>query len=89
MWAGMKWLARNGKTSLHLGKTSLANEGLRKFKMTLGAVEESIEYVKLDVGANRFEIESDGVAGWHNRLFRAMPVWMSRRAGQLLYKHWA
>ena len=89
MWEGMKWLARKGNTSLHLGKTSLANEGLRKFKLNLGAVEERIEYVKLNLRANRFEVENDGVTGWHNRVFRALPVFMSRQAGELLYKHWA
>lgn len=89
MWTAMKWLARNGVTSLHLGKTSLTNEGLRKFKLTLGAVEERIEYVKFDLYANRFVVESDGVAGWHNRVFQSLPVFVSRQAGRLLYKHWA
>jgi hypothetical protein len=89
MWEAMKWLGRNGNTSLHLGKTSLANEGLRKFKMTLGAVEESVEYVKLNLRTNRFEVETDEVAGWHNHVFRALPAGLSRRAGELLYKHWA
>jgi hypothetical protein len=89
MWEGMKWLARHGNASLHLGKTSLGNEGLRKFKLNLGAVEQRIGYVKFDLRTNRFEVEKDGVAGWHNRVFRALPVFMSRRAGELLYKHWA
>jgi hypothetical protein len=85
----MKWLARTGATSLHLGKTSLANEGLRKFKLNLGAVEERIEYVKFELRANRFVVETDNIAGWHNRVFRGLPVLMSRQAGKLLYKHWA
>ena len=89
MWEGMKWLSRQGNTSLHLGKTSLANEGLRKFKLNLGAGEEQIQYVKVNLRANRFEVERDGIAGWHNRVFRSLPVFMSRRAGELLYKHWA
>ena len=89
MWLAMKWLARNGATTLHLGKTSLANEGLRRFKLNLGAVEQRIEYVKFDLQANRFMVETDGVAGWHNRVFRALPTGLSRRAGELLYKHWA
>src|ERR1035441_9073830 len=58
MWTAMKWLARNGATTLHLGKTSLANEGLRKFKLNLGAVEQRIEYVKVDLQANRFVVET-------------------------------
>jgi len=89
MWEAIKWLARNGIASLHLGKTSPANEGLRRFKLNLGAVEEAIEYVKFDLRGNRFLVESDGIAGWHNRVFRRLPVFMSRRAGELLYKHWA
>ena len=89
MWAAIKWLARNGATTLQLGKTSLAHEGLRRFKLNLGAVEQRIEYVKFDLKANRFVMETDGVAGWHNRAFRTLPVFMSRLAGELLYKHWA
>jgi len=89
MWAAMKWLARNGATTLHLGKTSLANEGLRRFKLNLGAAEQRIEYVKYDLRQEKFVTEADAIAGWHNRVFRALPVFMSRLAGGLLYKHWA
>ena len=89
MWAAMKWLARSGATGLHLGKTSLLNPGLRKFKLNLGAVECRIEYVKFDLRRNQFCVERDGIAGWHNLVFRAMPVFLSRGVGQLLYKHWA
>ena len=89
MWTAMKWLARNGATTLHLGKTSLANAGLRRFKLNLGAVEQTIEYVKFDLQAQRFVTETDGIAGWHNRVFRVLPVFMSRLAGELLYQHWA
>ncbi len=89
MWEAMKWLARNGMGSLDLGKTAVSNEGLRKFKLNLGAIEERIEYVKLDLERNRFEVEKDHVVGWHNHVFRRLPVFLSCRAGQLLYKHWA
>lgn len=89
MWAAMKWLARNGVTRLHLGKTSLLHDGLRRFKLNLGATEEKIEYVKFDLRQNRFVTETDGVAGWHNAVFRVLPVSLSRLAGGALYKHWA
>jgi hypothetical protein len=89
MWTAMKWLAQNGAASLHLGKTSLDNEGLRKFKRSLGGVEERVEYVKFNLRRNRFEVDTDAIAGWHNRVFRALPLSLSRRAGELLYKHWA
>ncbi len=89
MWEAMKWLARHGAASLHLGKTSRANEGLRRFKRHLGAHEELIEYVKFDLRREQFVTETDGIAGWHNTVFRALPVSLSRVAGGLLYKHWA
>jgi Acetyltransferase (GNAT) domain len=89
MWAAMQWLARAGAVNLHLGKTALANEGLRRFKLNLGASEEKIEYVKYDLRQENFIVETDGITGWHNRVFRALPVSLARVAGGLLYKHWA
>ncbi len=89
MWEAMKWLGRHGATSLHLGKTSLLNDGLRRFKLNLGAVEQKIDYVKFDLRQNRFVVETDKISGWHNRVFRALPVFLARGAGKLLYKHWA
>lgn len=89
MWEAIQWLARNGVASLHLGRTSLLNEGLRKFKLNLGAAEHRLEYVKYDLRKNCFVMESDQVMGWHNQVFRLLPIFMSRRAGELLYKHWA
>jgi hypothetical protein len=89
MWEAMRWLARRGVVSLHLGKTSPANEGLRRFKLHLGSVEERIEYVKFDLLRNRFEVDADDIAGWHNRVFRRLPVFLSRTAGEWLYRHWA
>ena len=89
MWAAMKWLAANGAKTLDLGKTSLANEGLRRFKLNLGAQERAVEYVKFDLRREIFVTEPDGVSGWHNRVFAAMPLWASRLAGGFLYRHWA
>jgi hypothetical protein len=89
MWTAMKWLAGRGAGSLHLGKTALNNAGLRRFKLSLGAVEERIEYVKFDVRRNCFAVDTDPIAGWHNRVFRALPGFISRGAGEMLYKHWA
>ncbi|HEY5041200.1 MAG TPA: GNAT family N-acetyltransferase [Verrucomicrobiae bacterium] len=89
MWEAVKWLARNRVKTLNLGKTSLANEGLRRFKLHLGSQEDKIEYFRHDLRLNRFVTEGDGVSGWHNVVFRTMPVFMSRAAGGLLYRHWA
>jgi len=89
MWTAMKRLAQNGMKTLHLGRTSLANDGLRRFKLNFGAHEETAAYVKFDLRQNRFVTDTDGVAGWHNVVFRRLPVSLSRLAGRMLYKHWA
>jgi Acetyltransferase (GNAT) domain len=89
MWEAMKWLAGQGVKSLHLGKTSQHNEGLRRFKLHLGAQEEVIDYVKFDLRQDRFVTDTDAISGWHNGVFRILPGFMSRAAGRLLYKHWA
>ena len=89
MWAAMRRLARDGVKNLHLGKTSLAHDGLRRFKLNLGASEEIMDYFKYDFRRCQFVTEQDSVAGWHNRVFGALPLPAARLAGRLLYKHWA
>jgi hypothetical protein len=89
MWEAMKWLAARGSKSLHLGRTSLGNAGLRRFKLNWGASEQGIEYVKYDLRQERFLTDKDESAGWHNRVFSRMPIFMSRLIGQGLYRHWA
>jgi hypothetical protein len=89
MWEAIRWLARNGNTCLHFGKTALAHEGLRRFKLAWGTTEELIEYVKYDLRQNAFVTDTDAIGGWHNAVFRSLPDFLSRAAGKLLYKHWA
>jgi Acetyltransferase (GNAT) domain len=89
MWEAIKWLARGGVKKLHFGKTALSNEGLRKFKLGWGATEEKIEYVKYDLRKNEFVTDTDEISGWHNRVFRSLPVFASRLIGRALYRHWA
>jgi lipid II:glycine glycyltransferase (peptidoglycan interpeptide bridge formation enzyme) len=89
MWEAIKWCAREGMGSLHLGRTSLANAGLRKFKLGWGAEEGKIAYYKFDLRRQQFVVERDETEGWHNRIFRSAPEFASRLAGRLLYRHWA
>ncbi len=81
MWEAMKRLARNGARTLDMGRTSLANEGLRRFKLNWGAQEHKVEYVKYDLRRNTFVTETDAATGWHNRIFRALPLGLSRIMG--------
>jgi hypothetical protein len=89
MWEAIKWFLRNGVKRLHLGRTSIANEGLRRYKLAWRADEEEIKYVKYDLRTDTFASETDKSSGWHNRIFQKLPAFASRIAGEILYKHWA
>jgi len=89
MWEAIKWYLRKGAKKLHLGRTSMANEGLRRFKLGWGASEEEIKYFKYDFRKKNFVLDSDKSFGWHNRIFQSLPGFMSRIAGNMLYRHWA
>lgn len=89
MWESIKWHIRHGIKQLHLGRTSLNNEGLRRYKLGWGAVEEKIKYIKFDLRKKAFVKDADDACGWHNHVFRFLPTFASRLTGWALYKHWA
>jgi hypothetical protein len=89
MWEAIKWYWKRGVKKLHLGRTSMANEGLRRFKLGWGTSEGKIEYFKYDFRKECFVMDSDAAFGWHNRIFQSLPNFVSRMTGNLLYRHCA
>jgi CelD/BcsL family acetyltransferase involved in cellulose biosynthesis len=89
MWEAIRELVRKGAKTLDLGRTSTGNGGLRRFKLGWGADEHKIEYFKYDLRRNSFVTDADSSMGWHNRIFRALPVGASRIIGAILYRHMA
>jgi lipid II:glycine glycyltransferase (peptidoglycan interpeptide bridge formation enzyme) len=87
MWTAIQWLVCRGCDTLHLGRTSLANEGLRRFKRGWGAVEYRLPYHKYDFKLGQYTTEKDQAQGWHTNLFRHMPISLARILGFLLYRH--
>lgn len=87
MWAAIKWHAQRGFSQLDFGRTSLKNDGLRKFKLGWGTVERNIDYVRQELRTRAFVTVKDEASGWYNRIFRLLPVSVSRLAGAVLYKH--
>jgi lipid II:glycine glycyltransferase (peptidoglycan interpeptide bridge formation enzyme) len=87
MWEAIRHCAGLGIETLHFGRTSFGNEGLRRFKLGFGAREERIDYFKYDFGTRSFVTDTDRVEGWHNRVFRCMPGPLLRLAGRFLYPH--
>src|SRR5882724_3552719 len=87
MWEAIKHCAAAGLTELHLGRTSLFNDGLRHFKLGFGAVEERIEYAKYDFRRNGFISDVDRSEGPLNLMFRCLPLRLLTSAGRILYPH--
>ncbi len=87
MWEALQWYSTRGFSSMHLGRTSKVNAGLRRFKQGLGGVERSIEYARFDLRKNRFVTDRDRAESWMNALFRRLPVSWLRLAGAFLYPH--
>jgi hypothetical protein len=87
MWEAIRRLAANGITKLHLGRTSLSHEGLRRFKLGFGAREERIEYRKYDFARRAFVTSTDRKNNSLTRLFRLTPLGILRLTGEILYRH--
>lgn len=88
-WEAIRWFSRRGAKKIDLGRTSLANEGLRRFKLGWKAEEKTIHYFRFCLKRGKFVPATDESYGWHNHVFRNAPVFVSRMIGRFLYRHWA
>lgn len=87
MWRALEWHARMGFSTIDLGRTSLENEGLRRFKLGWGARERKIDYAHFDCRKGAYIEVRDLSCGWYNRLFKHIPPSLARAAGMLAYRH--
>lgn len=87
MWESIKHCVDLGLAELHLGRTSLANDGLRRFKLGFGSREAKINYFKYDFARQAFVGDRDRAESWVNGVFRLLPLPLLRLSGRLLYPH--
>ncbi len=87
MWEAIKRLAGQGLAALQMGRTSLGNEGLRRFKLGFGARETELSYSKYDFRKAAFVQDVDRAETWMNNVLRLLPGRLFRLAGALLYPH--
>lgn len=87
MSEAIRYLAAQGFTALHLGRTDLHHSGLRRFKLSLGAAEDVVSYshyaYRGRVGAGGAQPSGKAVG----KLFRLLPPVANRLAGRLIYPH--
>jgi len=87
MWESIKKCSDASLTRLHMGRTSLNQRGLRRFKLGFGACEVPIDYVKYSFRKGTFVKGVDYAESWLNSLFRRFPAPILRLTGNLLYPH--
>lgn len=87
MWEAIKRYAQKGYSVLSFGKTEMFHEGLCRFKEGFGALRVTHFDHIYDVSTGKKRIESPDVQGFHNRIFRIMPIALLRLSGELLYKY--
>jgi len=84
-WKAIRALADSGIGELDFGRTSVDNEGLRRFKLGWGSAESGIDYFKFDFRSNRFTKDCDRASGWHTHIFNVLPGPICRWTGAMIY----
>ena len=87
MREGIERLARQGCETLHFGRTSIGNDGLRRFKRAWGTIEERLEYFKFDMLKSAWVAHRDNAKGFYNAVFGRLPIVVNRLAGAMIYPH--
>jgi len=87
IWQAVKKLVDEGAIELNFGKTSLSNEGLRRFKRYWNADERIVRYTRYCFESQKFVKMADLAAGTQARVFALLPVFLSRWIGRAVYAH--
>jgi lipid II:glycine glycyltransferase (peptidoglycan interpeptide bridge formation enzyme) len=87
MWEAIKIHSNNGFETLDFGRTSVINSGLQKFKLSWGASERQIEYVRQDLHSGSYVPNLGEPEGLYTQFLRLMPQPLLRLIGATLYKH--
>lgn len=85
MWESIRRLRSMGCQTLDFGRTSLVNEGLRRFKLAWGTEEGRINSYRFLLPEGRTIRVNDASYGWHTRILRRLPGFALRWIGKLLY----
>lgn len=87
MWEAIRYYCNKAYERLSFGRTDLDHEGLRQFKSGWGAEDKMIKYYKYDIKKHAFLANEKSTFDFHNKVFRVMPVKLSKLIGKLLYQH--
>ena len=85
---GIRELCGKGVRTLSFGRTDLHHEGLRQFKLSWGAVERTLQYVKYDVPSKSYLSSKNPRATipWESMMSR-LPLPLLQLIGRVAYRH--
>lgn len=87
MWDAIRFYNSSGFKSFLFGRTDFDNTGLRDYKTGYGTEEEIIPYFKYDFRRNRPAVKKIKAGQEISKMYRHIPIPLSRLVGTLLYKH--
>lgn len=87
MWQAIKHFATIGFHSIDFGRSSMHNDGLRRFKLGWGTTEKISRYYKYDFAKNQFIKAPDHSEGWHTKVFCRLPIPILKQIGKFVYAH--
>jgi hypothetical protein len=87
MWEGILACKGAGCRALSLGRTDLEHEGLIRFKRGWGGVESMLNYYAYDLDRCALTASQNRVSGFHNAIFKRLPLPLLRLAGEVMYRH--
>jgi hypothetical protein len=85
MWRGIQFLAHNGAEKLHFGRTDWENDGLRRFKLSWGAEEQTVGYFRVDSSGQCLAAAPGNYA--YKKIFSRLPLALNRLAGSMIYPY--
>jgi lipid II:glycine glycyltransferase (peptidoglycan interpeptide bridge formation enzyme) len=87
MWTAIRELVKSGCEDLQFGRTSTADEGLARFKLSWGSVSQPISYYRFISQSGNWMKSDRNPAESHPLIFGHLPVICNRIAGRLIYPH--
>lgn len=84
-WEGIRWGCEHGFAVFDMGRTEVANAGLRNFKSRWGAKEEPLYYSILS--SRPVHPSSGRLQHFLHSVIQRSPLWVCRLSGELLYRH--
>jgi len=87
MWRAIRHLAQQGRERLCFGRTSLHQEGLRKYKLGWGAKEKAIRYLQIKINSKGYDVVPFEQGRESNPHLSRLPLPVLKQIGVWAYLH--